>query len=199
MGGRRKPTLLRVLLAILVQLAFASAGHAQQDKFVKIAPEPKLEAWWLRAEFHPFGTEIRGIPIARINPTWCKATEFRNDLFPPEAMPYLTHRGGLGGNLAFSVDGSFDGSKTRQTALIGVYESCAGKTGSFLLVLANPPGKPAAVRYVHDMPDVQFGMLGVQADSTIQVFHCLECDNSTKFRWDKRQKRFLELPPGKEN
>jgi hypothetical protein len=184
-----------VLLALLVLLTSAPASQAQQREFVKIAPEPKSHAWWLRAEFHPLGTDIRGIPLARIDRTWCRATEFRNDLFPPEARSDLKQTIGL----AFSVDGSFDGSKTRQTALIGVYESCAGQKGSFLLVLANPPDKPASVRYVHAMPDAPFGMLAALPDATIQVFHCLECDNSTKFKWSKRQRRFVQLPPGKED
>src|SRR5882724_8252458 len=107
MARQRRQTLILILLALLVQLASVPESHAQQTEFVKIAPEPKSYAWWLRAEFHPFGKEMRGIPVARIHRTWCKATEFRNDLFPPEAMPYLTHSDGLGGGLAFSVDGSF--------------------------------------------------------------------------------------------
>src|SRR5690349_20212233 len=121
-----KPATKLILLALLVLLASAPVGHAQQTDFVKIPPEPKLDAWWLRAEFYPFGTDIRGIPITKIKQTWCKATEFRNDLFPPEAMPDLTRSDGL----AFSIDGSFDGSRTRQTALIGAYESCKGQKGS---------------------------------------------------------------------
>jgi len=121
-----------ILLASLVLLVTAAIGPAQQSGFVRIAPEPKSYAWWLRAEFHPFETEVRGIPITKIRRTWCKATEFRNDLFLPEAAPYLQHSGGL----SFSV-GSVDGSKAKQTALIGVYETCAGARGSFLLVLAH--------------------------------------------------------------
>jgi len=195
MARQRKPALILFLLVLLVDLAGVLQSHAQQSEFVKITPEPKSHAWWLRAEFQPFGTDIRGIPLARINRTWCQVTEFRNELFPPEAMPDLTHSGGL----AFSADGFFDGSRIRQTALIGVYQSCTGQKGSFLLVLANPPGKPATVRYVHAMPDVQFGMLAALPDATIQVFHCLECDNSTKFRWDKRRKRFVQLPPGRDD
>lgn len=188
-----EPVAKLILFALLVQFASAQVGHAQQTEFVKIAPEPKSYAWWLRAEFHPFGTEIRGIPVAKIRRTWCKATEFRNDLFPPEAMHDLTHTDGL----AFSVDGSFDGSKVRQTALMGVYESCKGQKGSFLLVLSDPPGGPSMVRFVHEMPDEPFGMLTALPDSTIQVFFCLECDLTAKFKWDKTRGRFRQLPPGK--
>ncbi len=194
MGMQRKAAVKLFLLALLVELASARLGYTQQTEFVRIAPEPKSSAWWLRAEFHPFGKDIRGIPVAKIKRTWCKATEFRNDLFPPEARRDLTHASGV----AFSIDGSFEGSKVKQTALVGAYESCTGARGSFLLVLATPPNRRAAVRFVHEMPDEPFGMLEVLPDSTIVVVHCLECDLGTKFRWDKTKKRFVELPPDKE-
>src|SRR5689334_10724351 len=110
MARQRKLALLLTVLAPLVLFVSAPTSDAQQSEFIKIAPEPKSHAWWLRAEFRPFGTDIRGIPLARINRAWCKATEFRNELFPPEAMPDLTQSGGL----AFSADGFFDGSRIRQ-------------------------------------------------------------------------------------
>jgi len=181
------------LLALLVQMVVATNGHAQSE-FVKIAPEPKSYMWWLRGEFHPFETEVRGIPIGAIRKSWCKATEFRKGLFPPEAKPDLDQSG----DLAFSIDGSFDGSKTRQTALIGVYETCAGKRGSFLLVLAQPSSTRPKIMFVREMPDEQFGMIAAMPDSTIQVFHCLECDVAMEFRWDKSKRRVVQLRPEKE-
>jgi hypothetical protein len=129
---------------------------------------------------------VRGIPVDKIRLTWCKATEFRKALFPAELRPDLEQ-----GNVSFSVDGHFDGSKTRQTALTGVYETCRGQRGSFLLILARPPEKPPAVRFVHEMPDIQFGILAASPDSSLVVFHCMECDNATRFKWSKAKKRFV--------
>jgi len=48
------------------------------------------------------------------------------------------------------------------------------------------------------MPDQQFGMLAALPDSTIQVLHRLECDHTTKFKWDNSSKRLLRLPPDEE-
>jgi hypothetical protein len=180
------------LLASL--LVSPSVGRAQHREFVKIAPEPKSSVWWLRSEFHPFETDVRKIPVSAIRKSWCKATEFRKGLFPAEAVSDLEH----GGDLAFSIDGSFDGSKTRQTALIGVYETCTGERGSFLLVLALPPNKQPKIMFVREMPHEQFGMLMVLPDSTIQVFHCMECDSATQFRWSKSRRRFVQLRLDKE-
>ncbi len=181
------------LLASLVQTLSPTVGHTQQSEFVKIAPEPKSSMWWLRAEFHPFETAVRGLPVSAIRKSWCKATEFRKELFPPEAKSDLDRSG----DLAFSIDGSFDGSGTRQTALIGAYETCAGRRGSFLLVLARPLGKQEKIMFVHEMPDEPFGILMAGPGPTIQALHCMECDSATEFRWDKSRRRFVQLRPAR--
>jgi len=185
----------RILLTLSLCILVAAAGTAaadldttQSNSFVTIAPQPSGSAWWLRAQFRPFEVEVRGIPLAKISASWCKATEFRKELFPPEAAADIAL-----GYASFSIDGHFDGSKLRQTALIGVYETCSGQRGSFLLVLAHPQGKPPDIRFLHEFPGTEFGMLMVLPDSTIQVFHCMECDNATGFRWDKSKKRFVRL------
>jgi hypothetical protein len=174
-------------------LVFATAiGNAQQSNFVNTSPEPSNYAWWLRTEFHPFEEKVREIPIGQIRPTWCKATEFRKDLFPSNLASDLDHSGGL----SFSVDGFFDGSKTKQTALLGVYESCTGERGTFLLVLARQRSGQPTIRFIHEMPsEHQFAVLGPIRNSTISVFHCMECDLVTQFKWDKSKGRFVMLPP----
>jgi hypothetical protein len=172
---------------------FATAFcNAQQSNFVNTAPEPSSYAWWLRTEFHPFEERVQGIPIGQIRKTWCKATEFRKDLFPSDLASDLDQNGGL----SFSVDGFFDGSKTKQTALLGVYESCTGERGTFLLVLAWPRSGQPTIRFIHEIPgEHQFAVLGPVRNSTISVFHCMECDHLTQFKWDKSKGRFVMLPP----
>lgn len=178
----------RILLLWSFLILATTTCQAQSNSFVTIAPQPSYYAWWLRAQFRPFEVQVRGIPIAEISATWCKATEFRKDLFPPEAAADIEP-----GHGSFSIDGHFDGSKLRQTALIGVYETCSGQRGSFLLVLAHPQSKLPEIRFRHEFPGAEFGVLMVLPDATIQVFHCMECDNFTGFRWDKSMKRFLRL------
>jgi hypothetical protein len=169
-------------------MTLATAAQAQSNSFVTIASEPTFYAWWLRAQFHPFETQVRGIPVGRLRAGWCKATEFRKDLFPPElASDIETNK------VSFSVDGDFDGSKVGQTALIGAYETCRGEHGSFLLVLARPRGKPPVARFVHAFQQLQFGVVVAAGDSTIEVFHCMECDHATRFKWDRVKKRFVRF------
>src|SRR5215475_6743516 len=95
----------------------------------------KEAAWWVIADFHPFTTEVRGLPVSQIRKSWCKATEFRKDLIPRE----LLFEGGVdameASKLSFAIEGHFDGTAAKQVALVGVYEECSGQKGRFILVL----------------------------------------------------------------
>src|SRR4051794_22167228 len=131
------------LFAIFLILIPAAAG-AQQNAFTGDVPGLS-GAWWLQTQYHPFGTEVRGIPVAKLRPSWCKANEFRDDLFPAEYREDIDYSHQFG--QWFAIDGFFDGSRIKQTALTGVYETCKGERGAFILVLAWPAGKPARIRF----------------------------------------------------
>jgi hypothetical protein len=102
--------------------------------------------------------------------------------------------------LPFAVDGFFDGSKTRQTALVGVYEACKGERGMFLLIVAWPAGKPPLIRHLVEMAGAtQFAVVSASKDSTIRLQHCLECDHVSEYKWNRSKKRFVLLPPPKDD
>jgi hypothetical protein len=179
-----------ILLTIFLVLV-PTIGSAQENTFLKTAPDTKSEAWWLRTEYRAFGVEVRGIPVARIRANWCKANEFRRDLFPPELASSFGNQ-----KSPFAIDGFFDGTKIKQTALVGVYETCEGKRGAFFLILARPAGTPPAIRFlVEILGEREFLMVEAAGASTIAVFHCMECDHISKYRWNKSKKRFVLLPP----
>jgi hypothetical protein len=158
-----------------------------QQEFVVVSPVPGYQAWWLRTEFRPFGTEVRGIPVGQIRSTWCKATEFRRELFPKELDADIA-------DASFTVDGNFDRSGMAQSALVGVYETCAGERGSFLLVLASPSNATPVVRFVHEWPgDRQFTVISRRRDNSIEVSHCMDCDDLSTLKWSRSQRRFTWL------
>jgi len=133
-------------------------------------------------------------PLAKLRSNWCRANEFREDLFPAENRKDIDYVHQFG--LSFAIDGFFDGSKMKQTALTGVYETCKGDRGAFLLVLAWPEGKPPAIRFLYEWPtDIALTILQASDPTTIGVFDCLECDHMDKWRWSKTKKRFVLLPP----
>ena len=180
-----------IWLAIGLMLVSPLASAAEKP-FTETAPGS--EAWWLRTRYHPFGKEVRGIPATKIRGNWCKANEFRKELFPKKLAADFEGR-----NSPFASDGSFDGSRTPQTALVGAYETCAGKRGVFLLIVNRPAGKPPAVIFVEEIPgEREFAAVETFKDGAIVMLHCLECDNATQFRWSKAGKQFVRLPPSKD-
>lgn len=165
-------------------LVLATAASAQGIATVK----PGKEAWWLRTSFMPAHTEVRGIQVAQIRKTWCKATEYTAELMPQkemreEASDKIMREAGL----SFAVTGNFDRSKTRQVALVGVYQECGGKRGSFLLVIDEGTNK---VRFVEATPgEHQFVAVGA-SKSDIVMATCLECDGGGLLRWNAKRKAF---------
>ena len=156
-----------------------------RQSFITVAPEPTIEAWWLRAEFHPSQTEVRGIPIQAIRKTWCKASEFRRELFPADFQKDVQRA-------SFAVDGFFDGSKIKQTALVGAYESCSGEKGTFLLVIGWPRQGPPTIRFVQELPTKhQFAVVKALPDATILVVECMDCGNYTRYKWDRSNREFV--------
>jgi hypothetical protein len=181
---------LLAMLAAIFLVADSTAGISQDIPFLTISPEPANYAWWLRTEYHPFGADLRGIPAARVHRGWCKVNELRRDLFPAEeAASFGDTRS------PFAVDGFFDGSKIRHTAVVGAYQACKGARGLFFLIVAWPEGKPPVIRHLVELPgDGQLAVVWASKDGTITLQHCLECDHASQYKWDRSGKRFGLLP-----
>jgi hypothetical protein len=170
----------------LVSLFAALTTAAQAQGFTTVAPGK--EAWWLRTSFNPKHTEVRGIPVAKIRKGWCKATEFTRALMPKKEMEEDKSEQMMDEvGLAFSFTGNFDRSKTKQVALVGVYQECAGKKGSFLLLVDAGTQK---VRFVSTTPgEHQFAILSVH-ENDIVLSPCMECDAGGVLRWNAKKQAF---------
>jgi hypothetical protein len=173
---------------VLGAIFAALATTASAQSFVTVPPGSKFEAWWLRAHFNPMHTEVRGIPVAKIRPGWCKATEYRRELFPTELLVENGTDVMAYSHQSFALTGNFDRSKTRQVALVGVYQTCGGGKGSFLLIIDEATRK---VRFVDAMASkTQYAALSLAPRNTIALFHCMECHDSGLLRWDPKKKSF---------
>src|SRR5262245_24148543 len=175
----------RIVFAVILA-ALASAASA--ESFVTVPPGPKLEAWWLRAQFNPTHTEVRGIPVAKIRANWCKATEYRRELFPKELLVEKGVDLMAYSHQSFALTGSFDGSKTKQVALVGVYQTCGGEKGSFLLIIDESTHK---IRFVDaEARKTQYAALARAPRNAIGLFYCMECDDSGLLRWNPKKQAF---------
>ena len=176
----------RTLLAV-VFVAFAAAAQAQGFYTLKQGQE----AWWLRASFNPLHADIRGIPVKAIRPNWCKATEYTGELLKDLLAQEQAGQTMKEASLTFAVEGHFDRSKVKQVALVGVYQECGGRKGSFLLIIDEGTKK---VRFVDATPgDAQFAAVGADKHDIIFT-SCLECDGGGVLRWNAKKKTFAWVP-----
>jgi len=173
----------------LTLLATVWATSSLAQNLVTVRPEPKNDMWWLRADFHALDREVRGIPVAKIRADWCKATEFKRELFPKELLAENGADVMAEAKLSFSLDGSFDSSGTKQSALVGTYETCRGQKGHFFLIIDSDTRK---VRFLQAKSDKnRFSALQKTRASEIAIFYCMECDIYSTVRWDRARKRFV--------
>lgn len=175
----------RSTLALLA-VFFTTAASAQN--LVTVKPGPATMAWWLRADFHALDRAIRGIPVGEIDKSWCKASEFTREKFPPNTLVENGTDLMKMANLSFSLEGSFDGSGTKQTALVGTYETCKGAKGRFFLIIDSGMRK---VRFLDARPSKdRFSALATDGRKIV-ILYCLECDITSTVRWEKARKRFV--------
>jgi hypothetical protein len=170
-----------------------------QEAFMTVDGDLKNIALWALADFHPFTTEVRGIPVGKIRNSWCEATEFRKELIPKE----LLFEGGVdameASKLSFALEGHFDGTATKQVALVGVYQVCSGQKGRFILILDQSRNGQPKVRFVNVLPTAhQFGVLSLDKDGSIVAWTCMDCDNRSVLKWDPQKRRFAWTPDSDE-
>jgi hypothetical protein len=172
----------RVLIPLLALLLTTSA-HA--EGFF----DQKPTMWWPAVRFNAEATEVRGIPVKRIRADWCKATEFTKTLFAEDLLDPQGRSGLEQEALAFALEGAFDGTGTQQTALVGIYETCRGRRGGFVLIIDSGTRK---VRFLQaEDAQAPFAALRKEGDAAIRVVGCLRCNISSVVRWDPKRNRFV--------
>jgi hypothetical protein len=179
---------ISAIVAALVVFLWAAAMPASAQNLVTIMPGPKTTAWWMRADFHARDSAIRGIPVKAIRADWCKASEFTREKFPPNTLIENGTDLMKEVDLSFSLEGAFDGTGLKQTALVGTYETCKGEKGYFFLIFDSATRK---IRFLdaHPAKD-RFSAIGTDGRKIV-IMYCFECDISSTVRWDKAKKRFV--------
>lgn len=190
-----RPARLPVTCVLIVALVgCATRGGVEAI----VNPEPRGHSWWLRTTFVPHGTQVRGIPVKRIDPAWCKADELTEQALPEalrssNSAPSAHFEPGISG---FSAEGVFGGRPLQ--VVIGAYETCTGQASTFMLVLAAdlPAWSPRKVVQVETLAQ-QPVMMYVSADpvrGVIYVPTCFQCDHIALWRWDAAHQRFVSEP-----
>jgi len=185
----------RVIAALSCVLMLTAAAARAEQPFMTLDEELSASAWWVVAQFHPFTTVVRGIPANKIRKSWCKATELRKDLLPKEIVIDQNGGGDSMKGYSFALEGNFDGSASKQIALVGVFEECNGRTGRFLMILDQPQVGRPRIRFLESGENPHpFAALSVDDHKTITYWSCLECDNTAQLKWDRKRRKFVWLP-----
>jgi hypothetical protein len=159
-------------------------------EFIHINPEPEKSAWFLRAQYSPNGIEIRGIPVSKINPDWCAANELKKDEYLGKLSQH--EKNGIENldDINFSITGKFDG-KAEMTAVTGIYKTCSGDLGNFLLVIKENDNKNEFVSLLNLSNQPAFTTLHKSnEDNKIRVWWCLNCDGISTLYWNEDKNGF---------
>ena len=192
------------LLALVgaIVSASSSAQVPTPPPFITVQAEPARDPWWQRATLNPRATVVRGLPIKRLQPTWCAAEAFTRELFGEELL------GAIGGSpldgLAFSLEHSFDGSGNLQTAFVGAYRRCDGERGLFVAIVDRPverttrrPAERQRMRFLVEVPEpgTAFAALSLEPDGALAVWWCGGCNNGHRIAFNRDAHGFFVAGP----
>ncbi len=155
---------------------------------IKFAPpESEEHAWWLRPEFAPVDTHIRGIPVKELDSSWSLASEISKEAICEDAV----YENGLDLieelQLSFSVLGDFNHDGVEDLALIGLYENNNGKRGTFLLVLS----REKSGKWKKSFLETRGRFAVLSKKEQIIVSFCLGCDFGAYLLWDKEKGEYV--------
>lgn len=185
----------KLLKSDVVQAKPSSQMPNQPQAFVTVSPDPAKPwsaktAWWLLAEFHPNSKTIRDIPVNKIDSGWCYANEFAKENFPQEALGgFMGLNEILREQNSFSITKMFDGVH-KVTVLVGVYQTCDMKTGTFLAGLNNSKMNRQVV-FLDKFDTPFFAYLRSGNKQSFELWDCYGCDGSLIYEWNKSSHTFI--------
>jgi hypothetical protein len=178
----------------LALLLFAPSIALAAEPALFVAAEPAADPWWLRAQWRPRATVVRGVPIKRLHPDWCAAEAFSRELIGESLL------GPAAGNplegLDFVLEGTFDGSGRPQMAFVGAYQRCAGEQGLYLAIVEPHRDRPR-MRFLVEFPNPgsAFAAVGREPDGSLAVWWCAACDNGQRIAFNREARGFFVAGP----
>lgn len=182
-------------------IAQQSALPARDRPFAVVEDGPGM--WYFKTTYHPKGKAVFGIPISKLDPTWCEAELLEPGKFPPtvakqleavfvdEEPPVIFHAS----RMAFTTPQFAAGPYQHLVASSGVYQECSsGKTGIFLIAVNRANEAQPELVFNKSYPDAPIAVLRVFPKGMLEVNWCYSCDDGTSFGW--KDGKFQALPSG---
>ena len=173
--------ILRVSTYAFVLFATAACAPAARAQEISYA-------WWLRATFIPRHTMVEGIPVASLNSRWSRASVITHSDLPKDSRE--PGEGVEDHGFALSAEADLDGDGVSERAVVGVFETVAGETGEFLLILGRHSSNDAWTKRALflDVGQAGFSAVTVQHRRLVWV-RCFECDSACEVSYRARRFR----------
>lgn len=178
---------IRYGIAVLAATGALAATAAASVEDGLTAPVPAQQRWWENFTLEATGTELLGNPVAKVNPSWRRASLLDASQFTPQQQAQIR-----ADRRAFELRGDFNDDGTPDRAVVGVYLDDTGERGRFVAVFTRA-GSEALWRAVYTETgddDQPFSTLHTNAESHAMKFGtrvywttCLHCPSTIHVSW----------------
>src|SRR5258708_846352 len=101
---------------------------------------------------------ISGVPIRNVAEDWCRANQFKKELFPSGLLDESLEDSLDGTGTSFAVSLS-PGNSPPLEASLGIYETCQGKRGTFLIIVDESRGAARRPVFLEQWDTAAFAVL----------------------------------------
>lgn len=167
---------------ILIVAAYITPSFAD-NQLIKISPiNPEYRtSWAARAEYHPYGKKIMGLPISAIDREWCAANLLSLNEFPKdvqlEVKAYTEE--------LFIVNNLESDTSSKMTASVGVAQNCNKGKPNFFILVTTPTKKDNSKVVFLEQPKGTVELVTLQKIDArnLRVTWCDACDFSSILSW----------------
>ncbi len=144
-------------------------------------------AWWLTVVFPATETDIEGIPVNTLNPSWVHASVLTRSKIPKEALASDDMNPMKEFNYRFIIEKDINGDGNPEKVLTGVYQDKNNSEGRFVLVLEKKDNKWEKSFLLNSDDKPGFSILNETQQGEIYWTFCMECGMAGYIKWDSNK------------
>ncbi len=135
------------------------------------------KAWWLSVEFDPSESDIKGIPVSKVNPKWKQALVL-NSVYFKHHITETDYAYIQNSNLNFEIKINIDNTPEKEIFFVGIYKTISGEKGRYLAIMRDTK---IVKLFIHS------GFSGYSSiyanNNVIRWYKCMECSDYDSIEW----------------